>query len=175
MKVFISQPMRGKTDDEILTVRQEIIAEIERIYTSDDGGIPCVKVIDSFFQDAPTAAKPLWFLGRSLQLMSTADVVVFAPGWEGTRGCKIEQMCAESYGLTWIDGEELLPNDKGHLGKIAGVEVYETKPEKKCETCGAWSREIMCGGLVARYGKCAKARGRLKPAASSCDKWEMAK
>ena len=106
MKVFISQPMRGKTDDEILTVRQEIRAEIDRIRV--DGGMPCVKVIDSFFQGAPTAAKPLWFLSRSLQLMSTADVVVFAPGWEGARGCKIEQMCAESYGLTWIDGEELL-------------------------------------------------------------------
>jgi len=34
--------------------------------------------------------------------------VVFAPGWECARGCKIERMCAESYGLTWIDGNELI-------------------------------------------------------------------
>ena len=26
---------------------------------------------------------------------------------------KIQQMCTESYGLTWIDGEELLPGGGG--------------------------------------------------------------
>ena len=41
-----------------------------------------VEVIDSFFQEAPTDAKPLWFLGKSLELLSGADVAYFAQGWK---------------------------------------------------------------------------------------------
>jgi len=47
--------------------------------------------------------------------------------------------------------------------------------EHKCETCNSWHRESMCGGLVARYGKCAKAKGMIKCASGSCDKWEASK
>lgn len=39
-----------------------------------------VEVIDSFFQEAPADAKPLWFLGKSLELLSGADVAYFAAG-----------------------------------------------------------------------------------------------
>lgn len=92
-KLFISQPMRGKTDEEILSVREKAIASAERKLGKK------VEVIDSFFQDAPVEAKPLWFLGKSLELMSTADVVYFAKGWEEARGCRIENTCAIEYGI----------------------------------------------------------------------------
>lgn len=59
-KLFISQPMRGKTDEEILAVRAKAIKSAEEMI-----GEP-VKVIDSFFQSAPADEKPLWFLGKSL-------------------------------------------------------------------------------------------------------------
>ena len=49
-----------------------------------------VEIIDSFFQSAPTEAKPLWFLGKSLELLSTADVCLFVGDWENARGCRIE-------------------------------------------------------------------------------------
>ena len=58
-----------------------------------------VEVIDSFFQSAPADARPLWFLGKSLELLSTADVAFFAKGWEEARGCKIENTCAIEYGI----------------------------------------------------------------------------
>lgn len=35
-------------------------------------------MIDSFFQNAPADARPLWFLGKSLELLSTADIAYFA-------------------------------------------------------------------------------------------------
>lgn len=41
--------------------------------------------------------KPLWFLGKSIELLSTADLVYFAKGWETARGCIIEHSCAVAY------------------------------------------------------------------------------
>ena len=61
-----------------------------------------VEVIDSFFQNAPVDAKPLWFLGKSLELLSNADVAYFAPGWKDARGCIIEHDCAIAYGIQSI-------------------------------------------------------------------------
>lgn len=92
-KLFISQPMKGKTDEEILAVREKAIKSAE-----EKLGEP-VEVIDSFFQGAPADARPLWFLGKSLELLSTADVPFFAKGWDGARGCKIENLCAIEYGI----------------------------------------------------------------------------
>ena len=96
-KLFISQPMRGKTDEEILQEREKAVASAEKHLGEK------VEVIDSFFQNAPAEAKPLWFLGKSLELLSTADVAYFAPGWEEARGCRIENTCAIEYGITVIE------------------------------------------------------------------------
>lgn len=97
-KLFISQPMKGKTDEDILAVRSKAIETAQNII-----GEP-VEVIDSFFQSAPANAKPLWFLGKSLELLSTADVAYFVEGWEEARGCKIEHECAKEYGIDRIMG-----------------------------------------------------------------------
>lgn len=96
-KLFISQPMRGKTDEEILAVREKAIKAAEKLI-----GEP-VEVIDSFFRSAPVDAKPLWFLGKSLELLSTADVAYFAPRWNDFRGCKIEHTCAVEYNIDRIE------------------------------------------------------------------------
>ena len=96
-KLFISQPMRGKTDEEILKEREKAVASAEKHLGEK------VEVIDSFFQNAPAEAKPLWFLGKSLELLSTADVAYFAPGWQEARGCRIENTCAIEYGITVIE------------------------------------------------------------------------
>lgn len=98
MKVFISQPMRGKTDEEILEVRNQTIKTVNQMFKDEE-----VEIIDSFFEGAPVDAKPLWFLGKSLELLSTADLAVFVPGWEEMRGCKIEHTCAVEYGIKLIE------------------------------------------------------------------------
>ena len=96
-KLFISQPMRGKSDEEILKEREKAIKSAEK-----QMGEP-VEVIDSFFQSAPADARPLWYLGESLKLLATADVAYFAKGWEKARGCKIEHTCAVEYGILKIE------------------------------------------------------------------------
>lgn len=99
-KLFISQPMRGKTDEEILAVRAQAKQTAERMMEEE------VEVIDSFFKAAvvpsTVLSRPLWFLGESLKLLSGADVAYFAKGWEEARGCRIEHECAEEYGGIWI-------------------------------------------------------------------------
>lgn len=96
-KLFISQPMRGKSDEEILAERERAIKVARELV-----GEP-VEVIDSFFQSAPEDAKPLWYLGESLKLLAQADVAYFAPGWQEARGCKIEHTCAVEYGIDRIE------------------------------------------------------------------------
>lgn len=92
-KLFISQPMKDKTNEEILAKREKIVRDVKKLIGED------VEVIDSFFKDAPHEAKPLWFLGKSLELLSTADCAYFGEGWEDYRGCKIEHECAVQYGI----------------------------------------------------------------------------
>ena len=96
-KLFISQPMRDKTNEEIERERQAAIQSVKGKYGDD------VEVIDSFFKDAPHDAKPLWFLGKSLELLAGADVAFFCKGWEKYRGCRIENQCAIEYGITVVE------------------------------------------------------------------------
>lgn len=53
--------------------------------------------------EAPVDAKPLWFLGKSLELLAGADIAYFAKGWQDARGCKIENTCAIEYGIPVIE------------------------------------------------------------------------
>ena len=91
-KLFISQPMKDKTNEQILAEREKAI-RVAKERVADD-----VEVIDSFFKDAPHG-----FLGKSLELLSTADVAYFAEGWDKYRGCKIEHTCAVEYGIDCIE------------------------------------------------------------------------
>ena len=94
-KLFISQPMNGKTDDEILIQREYALLKARSIAQGED-----IELIDSFFQNAPADAKPLWYLAKSIELLSEADYVYFADGWMHYRGCIIEHECAVRYNKT---------------------------------------------------------------------------
>lgn len=103
-KVFISQPMNGKTDDEILAERQAII-ELAKEELGE------IEVIDSFFAEAPHDAKPLWFLGKSFELLADADVAYFADGWQSARGCKLEHDASIAYGIDTVEVYSLSLNE----------------------------------------------------------------
>ena len=96
-KLFISQPMKGKTDEAIKEERQQAIREAEQAV-----GEP-VEVIDSFFEGAPADAKPLWFLGKSLELLAQADIAYFAEGWQDARGGRIEHTWAQEYDICVVE------------------------------------------------------------------------
>lgn len=93
MKVFISQPMKDKTEKEILDQRKRIEDYIKSEVNED------VEIIDSYVQDAPDECNPVFFLGLSLQFLSQADLAVFAQGYENARGCVIEREVCNKYGI----------------------------------------------------------------------------
>lgn len=97
-KLFISQPMKGKSDEEILKERKLAITKAKQI-TGED-----VEVLETFFDDFDPNAKPLHYLARSIEFLADADIAYFAPGWENARGCKIEHACAVEYGVEVITG-----------------------------------------------------------------------
>ena len=96
-KIFISQPMNGKTDAQIQAKRKEVTMILKNYFEEN------IEVIDSIITDAPKNAHRLWYLGKSLELLSDADVAVFAKGWEKYRGCRIEHTCAVEYGIRIVE------------------------------------------------------------------------
>ena len=96
-KLFISQPMRGKSDEDILTERKKAIESAEKVI-----GEP-VEVIDSFFQKAPVDAKATVVPWKISGTLAGADIAYFAEGWQDARGCRIEHTCAAEYNIDRIE------------------------------------------------------------------------
>lgn len=102
-KVMISQPMAGKTDEEIKTAREKAIE-----YLRDRG----YEVVNTLFTDEwyskdkmeerEVVQIPLCFLAKSLENMSLCHAAYFCKGWENARGCRIEHDAAVAYGLDII-------------------------------------------------------------------------
>lgn len=98
MKVFISQPMGGKSNEQIRKERSELVEELQK-----DG----YEVVDSIVAETPEAAfnEPVYYLSQSILTLSKCDCIYFMPGWEKARGCKIEHTIAVEYGIEIICDE----------------------------------------------------------------------
>lgn len=88
MKVMISQPMRGKSDRQIKEERENIIKMIQ-----DEEN----EYVDTVL-DISENKSPIYYLGKSIELMADVDAVIFMEGWQSTRGCIIEYNVAKMYG-----------------------------------------------------------------------------
>lgn len=96
MKVFISQPMKDRTFDEIGIERNVMVHVIGCVYPDEE-----IEVVDSLFSDEDVpegeTVGALWFLGESIKAMDKADLVVMAVNWQHARGCQIEHEIAVDY------------------------------------------------------------------------------
>lgn len=96
MNVFISQPMNGRSTEEIECEREEFVKDLKK-YLGED-----IKILDTIFhfaEDVPS----LVYLGRSLEVLAKADLAVFMDGWENARGCKIEHQAAKDYDIPTLE------------------------------------------------------------------------
>ena len=90
MKVMISQPMRGKTNEQI---REERKALVEALESEGD------EVVDTVFENAPADEDvAIYMLSQSIRYIGKVDTVYFMKGWEKARGCRIEHEVAVAYG-----------------------------------------------------------------------------
>lgn len=106
MKVFLSMGMRDKTIEEIRETMNDIANTLKKRFKED------IEVIDTVvedFENLEVKNEGLYCLGKSIELLSTADLVVFAEDWDSYRGCKIEHRCAEEYGLKimYVSGDNV--------------------------------------------------------------------
>ena len=97
-KVFISQSMRGRAEEEIQQERQWIEQHVLAKH-------PDVEFVDSILSAQDMASgltgdrHALWCLGEALKRLATADKLVLGLNAMKSRGCKIEYECAMSYGI----------------------------------------------------------------------------
>lgn len=107
IKVFISQPMRGKTNEEIEHTRNVTITWLKDKVHEFMGEDYEVEIIDSFFKDKIEGKKPLYMLSKSIEKLSEADLAVFidfdnAEEFAKSRGCLVEYDCCELYDIPYI-------------------------------------------------------------------------
>lgn len=95
-KLFISQPMRGKTDEQIQMERGRLHSIAEDVYWGE------LEVIDSFFRHSRSGNR-VKDLGRSIEKLSGADVAIFGAGWEDFDGCCIEHEVCRRYCIPMIE------------------------------------------------------------------------
>lgn len=106
-KAMLSQPMAGKTEEEIIATRERAIKTLtEKGY----------EIVNTLFTDEWYSKErmlergvvqiPLCFLAKSLENMSLCHAAYFCKGWENARGCRIEHEAAKAYGLEIIYEEE---------------------------------------------------------------------
>ncbi len=99
-KAMISQPMAGKTEEEIVATRERAIAFLEK----GDYEVINTLFTDEWYSDEAMKERgveniPLCFLAKSLENMSLCNAAYFCKGWEKARGCLIEHEAAKAYGL----------------------------------------------------------------------------
>ena len=106
-KAMLSQPMAGKSDEEIRATRERAIDALK------SAGY---EVVNTLFTDEWYSREnmkkrgvvqiPLCFLAKSIENMSLCHAAYFCKGWEKARGCRIEHEIAKAYGLEIICEED---------------------------------------------------------------------
>ena len=94
-KLFVSVPMRGRTEEEI----RASIAKMKTIAEAYEG--EKLELIDTYMTEEPSmdCNKSLWYLSKSLEKLATADIFIGIEDIFHWRGCKIEADAAKLYDI----------------------------------------------------------------------------
>ena len=96
MNIFISQPMKNKTTEQIEQEREECVETLKKLFGES------INILDTVFyftEDVPA----LVYLGHSIEVLAKADLAVFMDGWKDARGCRIENQCAVDYNIPSLE------------------------------------------------------------------------
>ncbi len=116
-KLFISCPMKGRTEENIKKSMAKMHKIAEAVFEQE------LDVIDTYIEDEPPVGinPGIWYLGKSIEMMAEADYFI-GPlhGGRLWRGCSIETDIAKAYNIPVF---ELLDHDI--LSKEEYTEIYE--------------------------------------------------
>ena len=111
-KLFVSVPMRGRTEEEIKASIQKM-KKIAEIYEGEE-----LELIDSYIEDNPPkdSKEAVWYLGESLKKLAQADVFIGIDEAYAWNGCYIERDTAQRYGVkTYIASARYVIDDYSAL------------------------------------------------------------
>lgn len=115
-KLFVSVPMKGRTEEEIKASIQKM-KKIAEIYEGEE-----LELIDSYIEDNPPkdSKEAVWYLGESLKKLAQADVFIGIDEAYDWNGCYIERDTAQRYGIkTYIvSGRHVIDNYNALLQKL---------------------------------------------------------
>lgn len=94
-KVFISQPMNGRTQNIIELERREICEKVKQIFGED------VEILGNYFPDFRGNALECFI--KSISVLTEADAAVFGKHWEDYRGCIIEHKICKDYNVPTLE------------------------------------------------------------------------
>ena len=107
-KIFISCPMKGRTEENIRKSMEKMHRIAEIVFEQE------LEVIPSYIEDNPPqdAQEAIWYLGKSIQLMAQADYYIGIDYSDFFHGCTIENEIASWYGVqrTFVNARELMPD-----------------------------------------------------------------
>lgn len=94
-KLFVSVPMKGRTEEEIKASIQKM-KKIAEIYEGEE-----LELIDSYIEDNPPkdSKEAVWYLGESLKKLAQADVFMGICERYDWNSCCIEMETANKYGI----------------------------------------------------------------------------
>lgn len=97
-KLFVSVPMKGRTEDEIKASIQKM-KKIAEVYEGEE-----LELIDSYVEDNPPKDnnQAIWYLSKSLEKLSQADVFIGIINAWHWNGCAVECEVAKRYDLNMI-------------------------------------------------------------------------
>lgn len=94
-KLFISCPMRGRTNEAIAESRERMKKIAEAVFNEE------LEVINSIVSDHPPvdSEESIWYLGKSLEKLAEVDYFIGVNYSEYFRGCEVERIVAQRYDI----------------------------------------------------------------------------
>lgn len=106
-KLFISCPMRGRSEDAIRRDMDRMHKMAEIVFDQE------LEVIPTYIEHIPpeTTNKSIWCLGESIKKLAEADYFIGVAGLTQNRGCEVEAHVAHAYEVrcTFVNADEFMP------------------------------------------------------------------
>lgn len=101
LNIFISQPMHGLSEREILAERDRIEEVLHKLFPNDE-----LEFVSGYTSDMPCMLDPekerIYRLGNSISLMATADYIFLPNDYKDAHGCVVEAHVANEYNIPII-------------------------------------------------------------------------
>lgn len=144
LKLFVSQPMNGLSEEVIFGKRRIAVGYIARAINEIAEREYTIKVVNPVHrEDAPDNASRLWYLGRAIQDMDDADILVLVRGWREAKGCRVEASTWYTYkGVKTVIQMDQKDPDESHndweknLVRQVRCALCGVEESNECALCG---------------------------------------